>query len=139
MPEPRYEREIRTLLEELDEFLPGEEPRPLPSHRPPPTFRLGRWLTGPVAWFARYPLLAIALLLVVAHFLPALPVAGRYLAVACVAVAAFLLFWWLVGAVRRALWGVPYERRWRGRSIDPPPGQFYRSLGAWWRRVGGRQ
>jgi len=147
--ESKYEREIRSLLDGLDDFLPDETqraPGAAQSQRPaaPLRFRkrspLDSWTeqAGAFAlWLVRYPFFAAALSIAVGAVLVR-PIFGGHAALPFGIAAGGFLVLLFVRVIRHAMYGQPYERRWRGQLIDPPLGHGYEALVQWWQRTLGR-
>ncbi len=132
---PKYEKEIRALLDDMPEFLPDEK-TPLPFRKVRPS----RQFTPP----ARTPrfvisaksvaILAFVCLGISYVIRPAAHQIAQYFGVATVALIVLALGLAVAEGRRTS-----YERRWRGRVITLPsdtPG-WQRSLGQWWWRVRG--
>lgn len=129
MPTPKYEREIRSLLEKMPTFL-GDAPSPrakVPNRPAPrrPSFTLHEW-------WARDAYIMAALLTVLARW------GGRALG----AGGAMLLAWLAAGLVMvavgisviRAFTRPQQTRLWRGNVIDYPTRRLDLHLANWWRR-----
>lgn len=149
MSAPRYEREIRSLLEGLDDFLPDEPsrgrlPRPFRGSRASEGRRGGEPMQavvpGAVIWALRYPFYAAVLLIVVGRFLLApLPEVGPIAAICCGVAAAALVVLVVARAFNRIRYGAPYERTWRGEVVEAPSTRIGQMLAQWWYRVSGRR
>jgi len=149
MGSPRYEREIRSLLEGLDDFLPDEPsrrrrlvpPEGAPAAGSPRgSGAMHAVLPGAVVWILRYPFYAAVLFLVVGRFLLApLPEIGQIATLFCGVAASFLLILVVFRAFNRVRYGVPYERVWRGEVLEGPSSRISQILSTWWNRLGGRR
>ena len=144
MSSPRYEREIRSLLDDLDHFLPDD---PRSGKRPPPNSG-GRRRSDPpitaahatvpswIAWLLRYPFFGAAALVIVARFvLLPLPDVGPTAALTCAALAIGLIVYMLWQSVHRVRYGTPFDRKWRGQRIDQPQSDVGQMLSRWWTRL----
>ena len=131
MPTPKYEREIRSMLDKMPSFLgdggtPGRTPgRPAPRRSP---FTMQDW-------WARDAYIMAALLTVLARFgEPALGAAGSSM---LAWLAAALIIFAAVTSVVRAIARPQPPKMWRGNILNYPPRGRGIRLPDWWRRLGG--
>lgn len=135
MPTPRYEREIRSMLENMPEFLSDGKARRENRARKPPR----RPLAAPSAAWTRDAYLMAALLTVLARFgAPALGPAGAHL---IAWIAAALVVFAVVSSIVRAVRSPRQPPMWRGNVITYPNNSVTQRLTLWWRRFtsGGRR
>ncbi len=147
MSSPRYEREIRSLLEGLDNFLPDEPSRGRRARqnrdvRASNVRRSGEPMQavvpGAVIWLLRYPFYAAVLLIVMGRFIFApLPGIGPIAALSCGVGAVALVVLIMYRAINRVRYGAPFERVWRGEVVDGPSSRISKLLARWWTRLGG--
>ena len=110
MPTPRYEREIRSMLQNLPEFLNDGPPRSANRQRRPP-----RWNTSsPVSW-TRDAYIMAALLILLAYF-------GKFIVGSVGAhliawIAAALIVLAVVGSIVQAVGRPRPPRMWRGKIL----------------------
>jgi len=138
MPEPKYEQEIRSILDQMDEFLPEDQSRPVmirPSKRPIP---IPVQPQPTASWLINYPFFVAALLVIVGRYV-ILPLLGPQIALAFGLAAGACIVLTLIQAVRQYRRGSSYERRWRGQVLPPAPSPFQQSLAQWWNQIRNRR
>jgi hypothetical protein len=129
MPTPRYEREIRSILANLPNFLndgPGrrdDTPRPANVRGPRVVLR---------SWWARDAYLMAAMLILIARF--GGPIFGRSGIHVLGLLACCLILFGVLVCLVSAFAQPPRPHMWRGNVITyPTPSVYDRFLG-WWRR-----
>ena len=132
MPTPRYEREIRSLLEKMPSFL-GDSSNAAtrqPNRQTPrrASFQLEDW-------WARDAYIMAALLTLLARF--GQPVLGAGGAQVLAWIAELLVVFAVVVSVVRAFARPAPPKTWRGNVVYLPSRQPLGRLVAWWRRFGG--
>lgn len=132
MPTPKYEREIRSLLDKMPSFLgDGPAPRNRAPHRQMPR-------RAPITlheWWARDAYIMAALLTVLARFGgPALGAGGASL---LAWLAAVLVIFAVCISVIRAFARPQSPKMWRGNVLDYPTRRPDLGLTNWWRRFSG--
>lgn len=131
MPTPRYEREIRSILEKMPTFLGDNQAAPSRAGNRPPQRRAPAPLEG---WWARDAYIMAALLTIVARFgEPAIGIAGAHL---LAWIAALCVVFAVIISIVRAFARPTPPKMWRGNVIYLPSRQPFQRLAAWWRRVG---
>jgi hypothetical protein len=131
MPTPKYEREIRSILDKMPRFLGDGGPAPgRPPHRSTPR-------RGPFTlqdWWARDAYIMAGLLTVLARFgEPALGAAGASM---LAWLAAALIIFAVVTSVVRAFARPQPPKMWRGNVLNYPTRRTEVRLAEWWRRLG---
>lgn len=129
MPTPKYEREIRSLLDKMPTFLGdgaaahGRLPKRPSSRRASFTMQ---------DWWARDAYIMAGLLIVLARF------GGQALGAAGAAMlawlAAFLIIFAVVVSVVGAVARPQAPKMWRGNILDYPSRRPIMPLAGWWRR-----
>jgi len=129
MPTPKYEREIRSILEKMPTFLgDGPSPRGKAPHRPAPR-RSPFTLQG---WWARDAYIMAALLTILARWGGRALGSGGAMLLAWLAAALVIV---AVGiSVIRAFMRPQPAKTWRGNVIDYPSRRLDLHMTNWWRR-----
>lgn len=131
MPTPRYEREIRSLLEKMPTFLGDNQNAPHRQPNRPAPRRAAPQLEG---WWARDAYIMAALLTILARFgQPALGAGGAHL---LAWIASLLVVFAVVVSIVRAFVRPSPPKMWRGNVVYLPSRQPFGRLAAWWRRIG---
>ena len=131
MPTPKYEREIRALLDKLPEFL-NEGPARRPGRAPAPRRAPGRPPAQTQTWWARDAYGMAALLTILAVLgRPALGSVGTHV---LAWIAAALVVFALAVSVLRAVTAPRQPKIWRGNVLQYPTRGPWERLAAWWRR-----
>jgi hypothetical protein len=144
--DPRYEREIKSILEDMPDFLPdGESREPIPFRRPAkkkpvahprgPAFRLSL----PYLSIPQY-LIIVAVICLIGSWLGRyfIPHLTGYLGIVASICFIAALVWSILGNR-----GPKYEKKWRGQVMNVPSDSpnWQRRLQQWWwrRRYGNRR
>ena len=113
----RYQREIEEILQEVGESTPTTEPGKVEGNSLlAPIFRIGRSI-GNLVFLSSRRLMTIGIALLVAAILSSIIFPGLLGPIVWLGLILFIL----VYALFFARPSLKTEKRWRGRTIDPPP------------------